>query len=148
MRLTIYLLTAVLALFYMSAATVLADPGNNSNRTPAQEKAEQQQLGGNAEKIPTQSLAGGNPHLPAAVETTYRMHYGGAQQSLAIISGDVNLNGIPNEVGDAVLFSRYFIYGIQSFTIDMEPQVLSTDVNGDGQTLTVGDLVQLISAID
>jgi hypothetical protein len=55
--------------------------------------------------------------------------------------GDVNLNGVSYEVADMVLFSRYFIYGIRVFTINVEGQIAQTDMNCDGITLDVADLV-------
>ena len=61
--------------------------------------------------------------------------------------GDINLNDIANEIGDAVLFSNYFIYGPGVFTTNLEGQVAATDVNNDGKVLTVGDLVYLIRII-
>ena len=61
--------------------------------------------------------------------------------------GDINLNEIPNEIGDAVLFSNYFIYGPSVFITNLEGQVAATDVNNDGKVLTVGDLVYLIRII-
>jgi len=61
--------------------------------------------------------------------------------------GDINLNGIPNEIADAVLFSNYFIYGLGVFTINVDGQTAASDVNADGMTLTVGDLVYLIRII-
>ncbi len=57
--------------------------------------------------------------------------------------GDVNINGIANEVADAVLFSNYFVYGLTVFTIERESQIATTDVNRDGLNLTVADLVHL-----
>lgn len=61
--------------------------------------------------------------------------------------GDINFNGIPNEIGDAVLFSNYFIYGPSVFTVNPAGQAFATDVNNDGLTLTVADLVYLIRII-
>lgn len=61
--------------------------------------------------------------------------------------GDINMNGIANEIADAVLFSNYFLYSISVFDIALEGQVAATDVNNDGQTLSVGDLVYLIRVI-
>jgi hypothetical protein len=59
--------------------------------------------------------------------------------------GDINLNGIPNEVGDAVLFSNYFIYGPSVWDpVWMDTQIFATDINNDGLTLTIADLVYLI----
>jgi hypothetical protein len=61
--------------------------------------------------------------------------------------GDVNLNEIANEIADAVLFSRYFIYGLGVFTINMQGQIAATDVNADGLALSVADLVYQIRII-
>ena len=61
--------------------------------------------------------------------------------------GDVNLNGIENEIADAVVFTNYFIYGLGAFTINVEGQIAATEINGDGVPLTVGDLVYLIRVI-
>jgi hypothetical protein len=62
-------------------------------------------------------------------------------------TGDINLNDIPNEIADAVLFTNYFIYGYGVFDINPAGQVAATDVNNDGRVLTVGDLVYLIRLI-
>ena len=61
--------------------------------------------------------------------------------------GDVNLNGISNEIADAVVFTNYFIYGLGAFVINVEGQIAATEINGDGYTLTVADLVYLIRVI-
>lgn len=59
------------------------------------------------------------------------------------VRGDVNLNGVPNEVADWVLFTSYFLYGLEVFNVDEELQVQATDINADGVTLTLDDLVYL-----
>jgi len=62
--------------------------------------------------------------------------------------GDVNLNNIANEIADAVMFTNYFIYGISAFVDGKEEgSIAATDVNADGNVLTVGDLVYLIRII-
>ncbi len=61
--------------------------------------------------------------------------------------GDINLNGVPNEIADAVVFTNYFIYGFSAFHINIWGQTAATDVNADGLTLTVGDLVYLVRVI-
>ncbi len=61
--------------------------------------------------------------------------------------GDINLNEFAYEIADAVLFSRYFIYGLGVFTINQAGQVAATDANADGLTLTVADLVYLIRVV-
>jgi hypothetical protein len=63
--------------------------------------------------------------------------------------GDINLNGIANEVGDAVLYSNYFISGPVVWAdppLD-QSQILASDINDDGIVLTVADLVYLIRII-
>jgi hypothetical protein len=61
--------------------------------------------------------------------------------------GDINLNDIDNEIADAVLFSNYFVQGLSAFNINLEGQIAATDVNADGLTLSVADLVYLIRII-
>ena len=60
--------------------------------------------------------------------------------------GDLNLNGISNEIADAVLYINYFVYGIGVFT-NYQAQVAASDVNYDNLTLTVSDLMYQINII-
>jgi hypothetical protein len=61
--------------------------------------------------------------------------------------GDINLNDIAYEIADAVLYSRYFISGPSVFVTNVLGQIAASDVNADGVTLTVADLVYLIRVI-
>jgi hypothetical protein len=65
--------------------------------------------------------------------------------------GDINLNGTANEIADAVLFSNYFVKGLSVFNVPgpnaPHGQIAATDVNADGLTLSVADLVYLIRII-
>ena len=61
--------------------------------------------------------------------------------------GDLNLNEIPYEIADAVLYSNYFVYGLSVFTVQLEGQIAASDVNADGLTLSVADLVYLIRVV-
>jgi len=61
--------------------------------------------------------------------------------------GDINLNGIDYEVADAVVFTNYFIIGLDAFAVNVDGQIAATDVNADGIPLTVEDLVHLIRII-
>jgi hypothetical protein len=61
--------------------------------------------------------------------------------------GDLNLNGIENEIADAVLYTNFFLYGIGVFDIAPDGQIAASDVNNDGIVLSVGDLVYLIRII-
>jgi hypothetical protein len=60
---------------------------------------------------------------------------------------DVNLNNVAYEIADAVLYSQYFIAGPSVFIINADGQIAASDVNADGVTLTVADLVYLIRVI-
>jgi len=61
--------------------------------------------------------------------------------------GDINLNGQKNEIADAVMFTNYFIYGLSVFHLNQPGQIAATDVNADGLTLSVADLVYQIRVI-
>ncbi len=61
--------------------------------------------------------------------------------------GDLNLNDVAYEIADAVLYSNYFVYGLRVFVINLAGQIAASDVNADGLTLTVADLVLLIRII-
>ena len=61
--------------------------------------------------------------------------------------GDINLNGVAYEVADAVLFTNYFVYGEGVFIVNPEMQAAASDVNGDGELLTIEDFQWLIAVI-
>ncbi len=61
--------------------------------------------------------------------------------------GDINLNEVPYEIADAVMFSNYFINGLSAFGSHVQGSIAASDVNGDGQTLSVADLVYLIRVV-
>ncbi len=64
--------------------------------------------------------------------------------------GDINLNGIANEIADAVLYANYFIYGPTSWDYpddEYYARVQASDINDDGTPQTVADLVYLIGII-
>ncbi len=61
--------------------------------------------------------------------------------------GDINLNEVPYEIADAVLYSNYFVRGLSVFNINIPGQIAASDVNRDGLTLSVADLVLMIRII-
>ncbi len=61
--------------------------------------------------------------------------------------GDVNLNGLDNEIADAVMLTEYFVSGVAAFGSHMEGSIAASEINGDGIPLTVADLVYLIRVI-
>ena len=60
----------------------------------------------------------------------------------AQLRGDINLNYVPYEVADLVLFDRFLLYG-DSVLVDPFFQGVSSDVNGDVICWTIGDLIHL-----
>ncbi len=61
--------------------------------------------------------------------------------------GDINLNNVAYEIADAVLYSNYFVYGLGVFNVNLQGQIAASDVNADGLTLSVADLVYLIRVV-
>ncbi|MBU0984290.1 MAG: hypothetical protein KKA42_10505, partial [candidate division Zixibacteria bacterium] len=61
--------------------------------------------------------------------------------------GDINLNGIANEIADAVMFTNYFVIGLSAFGEHVEGSIAASEANGDGLPLTVADLVYLIRVV-
>jgi hypothetical protein len=61
--------------------------------------------------------------------------------------GDINANGLPNEIADAVMLTNYFINGLVAFGNHIESSIAASDVNNDGITLSVADLVYLVRII-
>ncbi len=57
--------------------------------------------------------------------------------------GDINLDGMCGSVADLVVFSNYFVYGLDAFKINIEGQKAATDVNSNGIPLTIEDFVYL-----
>lgn len=93
-------------------------------------------------------LIGGGPGKPVPVEQIQLCGGWICVREPEDARGDINLNAIANEVADAVLFSNYFIQGSSVWTPPYEAvQEQATDVNNDGVTLTVADLVYLIRII-
>ncbi len=61
--------------------------------------------------------------------------------------GDVNLNGLSNEIADAVMLTEYFVSGLAAFGSHIEGSIAASEINGDGIPVTVADLVYLIRVI-
>ena len=62
-----------------------------------------------------------------------------------IIPGDINLNGVANDIGDVVYFSNYLMNPI---LYSFNPlQYANADVNRDGISASVADLVRLINIL-
>jgi hypothetical protein len=63
------------------------------------------------------------------------------------VRGDINLNHLANEPADAVLLARALIFGAPKVFWDLDNQICATDVNADGRTLMLSDLIYLIRVI-
>jgi len=62
--------------------------------------------------------------------------------------GDINLNGLVCDIGDAVLFTNFFIYGSRVWDpVYQANQILASDVNCDGLVLTLADLITIIRVV-
>ncbi|MEE9442477.1 MAG: T9SS type A sorting domain-containing protein [candidate division Zixibacteria bacterium] len=61
--------------------------------------------------------------------------------------GDINMNGLPNEIADAVMFTNYFITGLSAFGNHVDGSIAASDTNADGTALTIADLVYLVRVI-
>ena len=61
--------------------------------------------------------------------------------------GDININGVPYEIADAVMFTRYFIVGEAAFEPHVAGSIAASDCNLDGLALSVADLVYLIRVV-
>jgi hypothetical protein len=59
--------------------------------------------------------------------------------------GDINLNGIAFEIGDAIYFTNYFI-NPSKYPLNVL-QYANSDVNRDGIVATIADMVKLINTI-
>jgi len=63
------------------------------------------------------------------------------------ICGDVNFNGVPFEIADAVMFTNYFIDGYPAFEYHVDHSIVASDANQDGINLSVADLVFMVLVI-
>jgi hypothetical protein len=67
--------------------------------------------------------------------------------SLECKRGDINLNSLPYEVADALLFHNVLLQGPGILLIDPELQTCASDVNADGLYWTIADLLYLVRVI-
>lgn len=70
-----------------------------------------------------------------------------ASDSNIYAMGDININRVANEVADAVMFTNFFIRGLDAFGNHVEESRAASDVNLDGTTLSIADLVYQVRVI-
>ena len=93
-------------------------------------------------------MEGGGPDKPTPIDFIDMIN-GGVDVVCADsidARGDINLNGVSNEIADAVMFTNYFINGLSAF-VYTEGSIAASDVNADGIALSVADLVYLVRVI-
>jgi hypothetical protein len=61
--------------------------------------------------------------------------------------GDINCNGIANEIADYVQYAYYFIVGLNAFGEHSVCSIVASDINADGYELTVADFIYLYRVI-
>ncbi len=61
--------------------------------------------------------------------------------------GDINVNGLANEIADWVMFRDYFLQGIHAFGFHVEASKYSSDVNCDDIPLRLEDFMRLAQVI-
>ncbi len=61
--------------------------------------------------------------------------------------GDLNNNNVQFEIYDVILYSNYFVYGMQVFSVNIDCQIEASDSNGDDLTLTLADFVYSIRVL-
>jgi hypothetical protein len=59
-------------------------------------------------------------------------------------AGDLNLNGIPNELADIDIFAQYLVEGATAFKLDRAKQAARTDFNGNKKALEQVDFARMI----
>jgi hypothetical protein len=89
---------------------------------------------------------------PSDVENILKFIDGGVHicspcTAFTCVRGDINMDGVAYSTADAVMLANYFVHGIDVFTIDRDAQVCATDINADGRTLMLSDLIYLIRVI-
>ena len=140
MKTAIHLVATSAIVLFVCVSLGLADQSSRDNVQPAAEFEP-------VKSLPSISLVSENKNGPSMARSDATPVYDAAQGP-SENGGDINLNGVPNEVADAVLYTKYFIYGLQVFRIDQQAQIMETDTNADGLKLTVGDLVYQIRIIE
>jgi hypothetical protein len=65
-------------------------------------------------------------------------------------TGDLNLNRVSHEIGDAVTLTNYLVNGVSALSDDAvlrQTQLAASDINGDGVMMTIADLRYMIRVI-
>lgn len=96
--------------------------------------------------VPSDSCKGPFPNKPAPAREIDFLN-GGIDVMCAEsvdVRGDINLNGLPYEIADAIMFEDYFTFGLAAFGDHAAGSTAASDVNADGIPLTVADYACLV----
>lgn len=83
------------------------------------------------------------PHGPSISPSLEFLNGGIYATYPTMCRGDLNLNNIPYEVADFLLFSRYLLYGDSVLHLDPEQQSANSDVNWDNFRWSIADYIHL-----
>lgn len=72
---------------------------------------------------------------------------GGVEIDCMVFRGDINCNGIENEIADYMIYYQYFIEGPDAFGQIGDCAMQNSDVNADGNQLRIEDLIYLYRII-
>lgn len=130
------------ATYFLADSVFAADPSWGAFPVPSELNSNQ--------GIPESCLAGGSTNQP---QRAVNFRHGTVDivcNDSVDYRGDLNLNGIPYEIADALLFSNYFLHGLAAFDpnpLIMQAQVASSDANANGLPLEFRDLIYELRVI-
>ncbi len=94
----------------------------------------------------TFAFAQGPPGFtPGPIDSVWARESAG--KPLLVLRGDLNQNGWPYDVGDAVVYTNYFINGEKAFEPYVAEAIAASDIDGDHVAPSLADLVRLIRII-
>lgn len=86
--------------------------------------------------------------IPPTDDWRFKIHVGSPPPGQNYCGGDLNLNGYPFEIPDAVSYEHYLLYGLSSLGDSTRQQVMvQSDINCDWLRMTVEDFVLMIKVI-
>ena len=92
----------------------------------------------------------GVANATAAIETEPAAQSNQSESSQEISTttgGDINCNTMPFEIADLMMYVNFFFYGLVAFEDHIECSIANSDINGDGITLTIADLVWMVRVV-
>ncbi len=100
--------------------------------------------------IPDFCMTGGSTNQPVRAVNFYEGSVDILCTDTVDYRGDLNLNGIPYEIADAVVFANYFLYGLAAFSpnpVFMQAQIAASDANANSVPLEYRDVIYILRVI-